>query len=188
MPLILSGSAGLSGNVGTTTKEMLPAGTVLQVVTGRSSEYFTSSSADWVDITGLAATITPLSSSSKILIALNFGKLGINQYNLDYIAAMRVLRNGSDNVAINGDVAGDRQRICMLVNGYAYNSDHGVGGLGCQALDAPASSLALTYKVQIRCQEAARYFTMNRSVANGNSGSIWHAASQSSITLKEIKG
>lgn len=74
MPLILSGSAGLSGNVGTTTKEMLPAGSVLQVVQGVASTPVTSNSTTYVPI-NLSASLVPFSASSKILVEVAFNSL-----------------------------------------------------------------------------------------------------------------
>lgn len=74
MPLVLSGSSGLSGNVGTTTKDMLPAGTVLQVVQGTAGTPVTSNSTTYVPI-NLTASIVPFSASSQILVQVAFNSL-----------------------------------------------------------------------------------------------------------------
>ena len=50
----------------------LPAGSILQVVSVTKTDSFTTSSSSFVDITGLSATITPSSASSKILVS-SFG-------------------------------------------------------------------------------------------------------------------
>jgi hypothetical protein len=70
MPLVLSGSSGLSGNVGVTTKEMLPAGSVLQVVDKLYTETFATSASQTarIPVTNFYADIVPQSTSSRILV------------------------------------------------------------------------------------------------------------------------
>jgi hypothetical protein len=161
-------------------------GTILQVVSGRNGDYFSSSSTSWTDITSLTATITPYFNTSKILVTLSMGRATTSLNNLDYACIIRVLRNGSDDVAINGNTSSNRLRICMNVNGLAYNADHSPGGWSCQALDNPLSSSALTYKAQVLCQSATYPFIMNGSPNNSDTSASYHARGQSSITLMEI--
>ena len=52
------------------SKASLPTGSVLQVVNATYSTYTTTSSSTFAD-TGLTATITPTSATSKILVLLN---------------------------------------------------------------------------------------------------------------------
>ena len=62
----------------------LPAGVggkVLNVVTVAKTDTFASSTAgSFTDITGMSATITPSSTSSKILVLLNINSDGGNNY------------------------------------------------------------------------------------------------------------
>ena len=53
-----------------------PAGSVLQVVSTAKSDQFTTSSTSFTDVTGMSATITPTSSSSKILVIFSVGLVG----------------------------------------------------------------------------------------------------------------
>ena len=50
----------------------MPAGAMLQVVQTVKTDTFSSNpSSAWIDITGLSVSITPLSSSSKILVQIS---------------------------------------------------------------------------------------------------------------------
>ena len=53
---------------GVIVSSALPTGSILQVVSTTKTDTFTSTSTSMVDITGLSATITPSSTSSKILV------------------------------------------------------------------------------------------------------------------------
>ena len=50
----------------------LSAGAVLQVVSTAKTDTFSSSTGSYIDITGLSVSITPSSTSNKILILLPF--------------------------------------------------------------------------------------------------------------------
>jgi hypothetical protein len=59
-------------------------GKVLQVVQTVKSDTFSSSSATFVDITGLSASITPSSASNKILVMVSLN-IGSNDELLPYL-------------------------------------------------------------------------------------------------------
>lgn len=163
------------------------AGGVLQVVSGRLGDYFTTTSAGFTDIPNMSATITPVSTSSKILVIINLGRATTDSNNLDIAAAIRVVCNGSDALNINGNLSGSRVRACMTIQGMSYNSDHSPGGFSAQGLESPATTSALTYKVQVAVQ-GSRTFYLNGNPNNGDDGQMYHARAQSSITLLEIAG
>jgi hypothetical protein len=166
------------------TQASMPSGSILQVVSARNGDYYSTSSQSWVDITNLSLTITPTSATSKIFLILCFGRATTNASNLDYSASIRILGNGSDSLAINGNASGSREKVAMVVNGWAFNADHCPGGLGCSALESPATTSAITYKVQVRVQGPT--FIMNGTSNNGDSGQTYHSRSQSSFTAWEI--
>ena len=109
MALVLDGSTGIvSANIadgtisandlasGAITSSALPAGSVLQVVTAQNPSGTTTSSATYVDVTGLAATITPSASTNKIIIRVipkAYVSYNSERYPITYA---RILRNGSD--------------------------------------------------------------------------------------------
>jgi hypothetical protein len=172
----------------------LPAGMggkVLQVVTSRLGAHWASSSTSWVDVTSMSATITPTSSTSKILVTVMFGRITTNQSTGDQGGAVRVLRDNSDDVTINGDAAGSRMRGMITYRGEAYNAGHAAGGYGNQALDTPtipSTPIAIVYKVQNQCQDSTKPTTINGVPNDTNEGAQYATRTQSSITLMEIAG
>lgn len=144
------------------------AGSVVQVVQGTLTTSFstTSGAYSYVD-TGLAATITPTSNTSKILVRLSFHyRNSVSGYN-GYVA---LDRNGTkiNDAGSNGALA-----VCSTSVGYAGRQ----GTHNFEYLDSPASASALTYKLQI-CTEG------NTAYIND----ISFAANQptATITLMEI--
>jgi hypothetical protein len=166
--------------------KMYVPGGIVQVVSARNGDYFSSSSTSWVDITGLSLTITPTSTSSKIFIMLSFGRATTALNNLDYACAIRVLGNGSDALAINGNTSSNRPKIAMNVNGLAFNGDHSPGGWMCSALESPTTTSTITYKAQVICQSATYAFIMNGTATNRDATEPYNGRGQSSLTAWEI--
>ena len=105
---------------------------ILQVVQGETATAASSTSVTWVDST-LTATITPSSTSSKILV-ITSGLYYTDNANMQ--GSVRILR-GSTDIVIN--------------TGIAYSSAGAVSNsVTLNKLDAPATTSATTYKVQIQ--------------------------------------
>lgn len=164
----------------------MSSGSVLQVVTGRLGDLFTTSSTSFVDVPNLSATITPISTNSKILVVVSFGRATTTTNTLDIAAAIRVLCNGSDALNINGNTAGSRVKACMTIQGMSYNPDHSPGGFSVQAIETPNTTSSLTYKVQAAMQGSSWSLIVNGSPNNNDTGQMYNVRSQSSITLMEI--
>ncbi len=164
--------------------KMYVPGGIVQVVSGRNGDYFSTTSTSWTDITGLSVTITPTYSTSKVFLMLSFGRATTATNTLDLACGIRVLGNGSDALFINGNAASNRQKIAMNVNGLAYNADHSPGGWMCSAMESPGTTSTITYKAQVLCQ--ASTFIMNGTANNGDTGNIYHGRGQSSLTAWEI--
>ena len=161
-------------------------GGIIQVVSAFKGDRFTTNSESFVDITGMSVTITPKSNTSKILVMGCFGMASVTQSNLDHGHAIKILRNGSDNNKLNGVTNGNRGRICMRGAGVAYNNDHALGGFAFTGVDDPATTSALTYKVQVACQLSSRSFTLNSGYNYNNTTNIYDSTSMSSIVAMEI--
>ena len=84
-------------------------GKVLQVVQTAKTDTFTTTSTSYVDVTGLSASITPSSTSSKILILVDFTNCITGQ-----LADLKVIRNSTDIYI--GDSAGSRSRAKQSFN------------------------------------------------------------------------
>jgi hypothetical protein len=116
------------------------AGAVLQVVTASTLSNTNTSSTSYVDVGGLTASITPSSSSSKILVLLNcsglVSKPGSSTYGDIYMALVR----GSTVLSE------DRKAINFGVSTW---SDF-FAGFAFSHLDSPSSASSVTYKAQVK--------------------------------------
>ncbi len=142
-----------------------PAGSVLQVVQGTYSTETQTSSSTFSD-TGLTASITPSSSSNKILVFVSHA--GCLKYSTDTAIGMRILR-GSTSIHDFGGRAG-------LTDGTIANE---VGTMSTMYLDSPSTTSSTTYKTQYRSTNNTGFALLQ----DANAGAV-----VSTITLMEIKG
>jgi hypothetical protein len=157
------------------TSSQLPVGSVLQVVQTVKTDTFTMSSSTFADITGLSVSITPSSSSNKILVLANVNHVGTTTTSASGIRLMR------DSTAIGiGDAAGSRPRTS---GGESYGN-YGVTltGDAVMFLDSPATTSATTYKIQIQAYLSTAY--VNRSQVDTDNNAYFRG--MSSITVMEI--
>jgi hypothetical protein len=153
-------------------------GKVLQVVTTFKSDTFTTSTGNtWVDITGLSATITPTSATSKVLILTSLVMQGKNGQN----GAFAKLVRGATDIGI-GDAAGSRTRTTF--DTYISDDDDYGGQNGHMYLDSPATTSATTYKWQVYGSAATANVYVNRGENDADSAARGRSAS--SIILLEI--
>jgi len=131
-------------------KAALPTGSVLQVVSTLKNDTFSTTSTSFVDITGFSLSITPTSASSKILILVS-AWLGVASSSRTGVRLMR------DSTAIGVGTGG-------TYNVSGYNADWASGAgdaLNCTSvsfLDSPATTSAITYKVQQFTTTGTAYF------------------------------
>ena len=166
-------------------------GGIIQVVSTYYGDRFTTSNMSWTDISGFNVTITPSSSSNKIYLMCCMGAAGTSQSNNDHGNGIRVLRSigggaYSEDNKLNGPSAGSRQRATYKGSAMSYNSDHLPGGFGFCGLDDPATTSAVTYKLQAWPQSSSYAFHLNRSPNNNDTSNIYHSAMMSSLTVMEV--
>jgi len=159
---------------------VFPAGSVIQVVQGYTSASFTTTSSTLVDITGLTATITPISANSKILVMTT---LNHAEGSASSPYPLLVLLRGATQIAL-GDAIGSAQRSSM--GGWAGGT---VGGQTLYQgtlnyLDSPSTTSATTYKWQV-LTFSSRTFYLNRSESTADAQT---RSAPSSIILMEIAG
>jgi hypothetical protein len=171
-----SGSAWVNGQVdtagiapGAITTGLLPAGSVLQVVSTTKTDQFTMSGA-YADITGLSATITPTSTSSKILV---FYSVLVGNTGADSRTSTRLLR---DSTPVSVATVGSAD-TAFFFTGITRNFT--VGVLAGSFLDSPNSTASTVYKMQLTGDGTA---TVNRRGDSTTTGAT------STITLMEIAG
>ena len=172
MPISTISSAGLAtGGIG---RSNMYTGAVLQVVsTTKTDTFSTTSSGSWIDVTGLSVSITPSSSSSKILVLYD------TMIGPQDTGFFRIVR---DSTAIKqGDAGGGRIRTTVGSISPGGNNDKSAPGAG-NYLDSPASTSALTYKIQV--QNYSGTLVVNRSY--NDSDATYSGRGASTITVMEI--
>lgn len=110
------------------------AGQILQVVQAIYSTLASSSSSTYAD-TGLTATITPSSATSKVLVMVTHG--GVAKTSGNTGVNFKLFRGATD-LGVFDDAAGYN----------ATSTTQHVGGVAFNYLDSPATTSATTYKTQ----------------------------------------
>ena len=155
----------------------LPAGAsggIIQIKTITKTDTYTTTSATFGDVTGLSVSITPQSSSNKILVVANIHFGCTNAAN----AMCKLVRDSTD-ICI-GDAAGIRTRA----TGFQVNSyDNDPTMVSVSFLDSPATTSSTTYKWQVR-RASGGTCAVNRGGGDGDSSNNFRTAS--TITLMEV--
>ena len=117
------------------------AGTVLQVLQSVKSNVFsTSTTGSWVDVTDVAVTITPSSTSNKIFVSFNVVFAPADT------GGFRIVRD-STPIGV-GDSLGSNTYQATSGGIAVINGDKSAPTSGMY-LDSPATTSATTYKVQV---------------------------------------
>jgi hypothetical protein len=156
----------------------IPAGSVLQVVQTVKTDTASTSSSSWSDITGMSVSITPASSSNKILVFadINFG----TNFSSGFIF-FKLVRESTDIYV--GDAAGSRTRI---TTGSASSGVSNTNHCGINYLDSPATTSSTTYKIQWYNQNPSFTSYLNRTFSDTDDPAL--SRNPSSITVMEIAG
>jgi hypothetical protein len=158
-------------------------GSILQVVQTAKTDTFSTSSGTGspATITGFSASITPSSTSSKVLVYVHIGQLSGSS---DTTWGIFMFRNGTK--IFSGDVAGSR------ASGSIAGGIPSSGGTwrGYPApimyLDSPSSTTAVTYTFSLGTNGGSIvYFNQDGRDSNGANDATRTA---SSIILMEVSG
>jgi len=152
-------------------------GSVIQVVSSDFTGVATGTGVTPVD-TGLAATITPKFSNSKIYIN-GFISVGSS----DYLVYCHIVR-GSTQLLI-GDVGGTRPRVTLSMTYSSGNEVYNCQPLGFSYLDSPNTTSATTYKIQIRHYTTNTWY-VNRTHQDREYANLHEPRCASTIALMEI--
>jgi len=153
----------------------LPTGSVLQVVHAFKDDVFSTTSTSYTDVTGLTASITPSSSSNKVLVLLRTSQ-GVS--GSSYIKA-KLLRGSTDIAVANGKTHFTFSYPSRAGDDTSYYIARGSQHL--DFLDSPNSTSSTTYKVQV-----VTYTGETAYFNRGRDNDIYRGVS--SITLMEIAG
>jgi hypothetical protein len=147
---------------------------IKQVVQTVKTDTFVTSSATFVDVTGLAVTITPSTDTSKVLVIVQLTTAESQDGDLGFWKVV----GGNMGVYI-GDTAGTRTRA--VTGGHTRGeTNNGMQSQSIVYLDSPATTSAVTYQVQAGIDDCY----LNRS--SGDSDGTERGRGASSITAIEV--
>tara|TARA_B100001939_G_C16722824_1_gene521989 strand:- start:124 stop:720 length:597 start_codon:yes stop_codon:yes gene_type:complete len=154
------------------------AGKVLQVVSATKTDTSSFTSSTFSDISGLSVSITPSSTSNKVLI-VSYANMGWD-YGLAKIG-LKLLR-GSTIINL-GDANGSRIRMSSscYINSNSASTLPGMSNF----LDSPSTTSATTYKLQAASLDNAGTVYVNRPSDDFADNSTF-ATVTSTITAMEI--
>ena len=112
-------------------------GKVLQVVMGTTATVVSNSTTTFAD-TGLTATITPTSATSKVLVLVTHPDVFKDSGNADNSLSMRLMRGATELYFFEGEL------------GWTQTSSRLSLATATNYLDSPATTSATTYKTQFR--------------------------------------
>ena len=158
-------------------KASMPSGCILQVQQTFWDGVATLAVSSFTDHPNLSVAITPTSATSKVLVMISMQAV---VYNVTMQA--RFTRNGTPI----GIAAAASSRVLSTFGGLQTIGDgnHQFTTWNYQYLDSPASTSALTYRIQLKMQGGATAY-LNRSV-NDADNTDWAQRTTSSITVMEI--
>jgi len=163
-----------SDNATQTELDALSTGKVLQVVQTTKNDTTSSSSGSFTDISGMSVSITPSSTSSKILVFYSVtigGQTGMNN-------GLRLYRDSTSIAQGTGGISSNFE--------YTHFTRTAGNDLpraySMTVLDSPSTTSATTYKLQWRCEVGSTTIYLNRRYDTGN------IVTFSTITAMEIAG
>ena len=194
MPIAINGSGTVTGisvgglpdgivdtdmiAAGAVTGPKKGAGSIIQVVSVQLTNQITYNGTSFDNISGFNASITPASTSNKVLVMFNINAGSNNNGNR---IVFRVTRTGDDNEFV-GDASSSRTRATAqhaVSNPSDQRSNH------ISYLSSPSSTSAVTYQLQAKLQVGG-----GSSVRFGASGldsdSSLEGRTPQSIILMEI--
>ena len=197
MPIAINGSGTVTGisvgglpdgivdtdmlAAGAVTAPKRGAGAILQVQEFTKSDVVSAQpSATFTDISGFTTSITPSSTSSKILVIVMIFAVGGDT------TALRLIRDSTS--ILQGDTVSGKEPVSAGV--YQGNASNGSNYYSLKPstltkLDAPSTTSAVTYKMQWKASNASNVLYLNRNISDTNQYAF---RTVSTITLMEVAG
>ena len=157
----------------------LNGGKILQVKTVTKTDHFTSTSASWVDITGLSLDMTLSNSSNKVLMRYDV-TVGGNWWNLG--PAFLSFSDGDTLIGRSTNGSSDTNNSTSFSNHYSDNqgnSSYNISQQSATFLYTPGDTNSHTYKIKANGQNTSG-FSINR---------VWgtvNYSGQSTLSLMEV--
>ena len=157
------------------------SGSVLQVKYFDNDTAISLSTAlTWTDV--ITVSFAPLYATSKVLL---IAKTSIAGPSGNYDTSMRLTRNGTA-IGGNNDPSGLFAGGNILAS-TGYTSGESGETIGGQYLDSPATTSAVSYKIQVIGGENVTSYQVNRPY-NANANGHFCNTGDTSLTLMEIAG
>ena len=155
-------------------------GKILQVKQAVKTDTASSNTATFADLSGLSVSITPASSSNKILVSCNIHVSGRQ----DSFQAFKAFR---DSTALGLGTGGSSNQTNASFGTQVINTgsaQYGLRTANFEFLDSPSSTSALTYKIQWASVYQSYTSYINRPyIVNDQTFNIY---ASSSITIMEV--
>lgn len=164
---------------GRVTAAASTVGKVLQIVYAEeTASTFVTSSSSMTDITGLAATITPTSATSTILVQvmMTHGSRNDNMVGFG-------LKRDSTQIGQSTTATGNQKDS---ITGHAPRDTNRMETSSMQYRDSPATTSSTTYQVTVTSRAGGYNWYLNRTFDNNNYDYEYHGISN--IVLTEIAG
>ena len=178
---------GGTGVITSTNKITLPAGSgalgsVVQTKSTTKTDTFSTTSTSFTDVTGLSVSITPSSSSNKILITglVCYGGSDGEAYGYTFNLA-RVISGSETDICI-ADAASNRTRATLGTQG--FNNGDATKMDSINFLDSPSTGSQITYKVRARAENPKTLYVNRGNEADGDAAITSRFVS--TITVMEI--
>lgn len=142
--------------------EALVSGKILQVLNVVKVNVFSTTSSTFVDVTDLTLTITPATATNKVLLFINLAGSTTDVSNTGN-AGYRILR---DSTAIGLGTGGSSFQFSGVL-GTRLLGDYAMQQPSATVLDSPATTSAVTYKIQARTEGGTVYVNQQRVTENG---------------------
>ena len=159
-------------------------GGIVQVKSVTKTDTFGNQNETFTDITGLSVTISPKFSTSKILI-MYAGCASCESTNrMGHVRLVRVVGGTTSTDIFIGDAGESNQARASssFASPYNYQMQQFSGTF----MDSPATTNAVTYKMQIAAGDQGYKVNIGRD--DGNSNEFSRARVPTSITVMEVSG
>ena len=174
-------------NEKTTNNGVYIPGHPVQIVSNTYTARFSTNSTSYAEVTGLTTSITPSSSSSKVLVQISVS------WSIYGHGGLKVFRSqgGTDTLLSVGDAnTSATNQVREAIHDYRTTADassYGSNSDSITILDTPATTSAVSYKLFAGVPNSSSYsITVNRQYSEGNYA--YSAGTISTMTLTEIGG
>ena len=173
-----------SSKLGTIGVDKMPSGSIIQTLSMTLTGASSAQGNAYAD-TGLTLDITPISTSSKVLVT-GFVNVAENYFR-SYIIVVR----DSTTLAV-GDAASNRPRVYSASAATSTWDTFDISPIPINLLDSPNTTSQVTYKIQYKdyqgtANSGSAIAYINRSHSDRNT-SIYDPRTVSVLTVQEIKG